>query len=195
MRRLILCGAAAAGLSILGATPGARADIVTYFKRVFWANNNWAAPYLQQDRASAAAPFTVMAENGWRRQNLLCDYHFTTDGKSLSMAGETRLRWILTQAPTDHRKVFVQKGPSEQDTQARLIAAQDGARRIQGNVAEMVVTNDDTPGRSADEVDAINQAALLSMPAPVMRASTGGSTTAGSSSAGASGGSGSSSGS
>ena len=57
-------------------------------------NVEWPEPFLQPDRAATVTPFALMIANGWRRQNLLSDYHFLDDGTQLNLAGET-------QAPLD----------------------------------------------------------------------------------------------
>ena len=66
----------------------------------------------------------LMADNGWRRQNLLCDYHFSDDGQELTSAGQSRLQWIASQAPSNRRVVFVQQGPAPQLTSNRLDTVQ-----------------------------------------------------------------------
>ena len=40
-----------------------------------------------------------MVANGWRRQNLLSDYHFNEENPQLNLAGETKVHYILTQMP------------------------------------------------------------------------------------------------
>jgi hypothetical protein len=60
-----------------------------------------------------------MIENAWRRQNLLAESHFTADN-SLSPAGQKKVRWILTQAPTQHRTIYVRRGETAEETVARV---------------------------------------------------------------------------
>src|SRR5580698_9865787 len=78
--------------------------------RDYHRNQAWPDPFIPGDRAAVKTPFMLMADNGWQRQNLLCEYHFSQDGQSLSQAGEYRLNWIATQAPQARRTVFVQRG-------------------------------------------------------------------------------------
>jgi len=60
-----------------------------------------------------------MIQNAWRRQNLLAECHFTTENK-LSPSGQQKVRWILTEAPIQHRTIYVRRGDSAEDTIARM---------------------------------------------------------------------------
>ncbi len=91
-------------------------------------NVEWPEPFLQPDRAATVAPFALMIANGWRRQNLLSDYHFLDDGAQLNLAGETRLRWILTQQPPNRRTIFVQRGLTQDLSMARVGMVQRDGR-------------------------------------------------------------------
>ena len=97
------------------------------FKRDYHRNKMWPEPFLQADRQATMAPFAIQTANGWRRQNLISDYHFQ-DSEQLTLAGEIKLRYILTQMPPGRRTVFVQQGTSAEVTQGRL-AAVDKPRR------------------------------------------------------------------
>jgi len=87
--------------------------------RDFAEVNNWPCPYVCWDREAVRAPIPGMIENAWRRQNLLADYHFTADN-NLSPAGKHKVRWILTEAPIQHRTIFVRRAESAEETVARV---------------------------------------------------------------------------
>src|SRR3990172_3467854 len=83
-------------------------------------NKMWPEPFLQADRKATIAPFGVMVANGWRRQNLLSDYHFNEENPQLNLSGETKVHYILTQMPPQRRTIFVQRGPTPDVTAARI---------------------------------------------------------------------------
>ncbi len=184
MRRFVLGGMVA--MSVCVATPQSMlaGEFWGKCKRIFSLNLDWPSPYIQQDRASVSAHFAAMTENGWRTQNLLCEYHFTPNGEKLTPAGEIRLKWILTQAPAQHRLVYLQKAGDPQETLARVEAVQKYAQLVQNAPASLVETDMETRGRPAEQVDVISRSALDSMPAPVLPAGSKGGTTAGSTNAG-----------
>ena len=63
--------------------------------------NRWPEPYTVCDQAAAVAPYCVMVTNGWRRQNMLGEYHFLPGTSLLTEAGRMKVRWILTPAPSN----------------------------------------------------------------------------------------------
>ena len=75
--------------------------------------NCWPKPFVCPDRQAVRAPFVVMVNNGWRFQNMLGDHHFASDTGELNEAGRIKVRWILTQAPQQHRSVYVYKALSK----------------------------------------------------------------------------------
>ena len=42
----------------------------------YYENHRWPYPYSYADQQAVRDPFVIMVQNGWRRQNLLADYHF-----------------------------------------------------------------------------------------------------------------------
>src|SRR5438046_1629053 len=75
----------------------------------FKRNNSWPQPFIAPDREAVCLPFDLMERNGWRKQTMICDYHFENDTARLTSAGEMKVRWILTQAPVQRRIVYVQR--------------------------------------------------------------------------------------
>ena len=74
------------------------------------ATRCWPEPFSAADREATIAPFGQMVANGWRRQNLISDYHFNDEDTQLTVAGEQKVRYILTQKPPSRRTIFVQQG-------------------------------------------------------------------------------------
>ncbi len=116
------------GLAALGGT--ARGGLIEAMARDTCEVNSWPNPYVGWDRAAQRAPYPGMIANAWRRQNLLADYHFGADGAQLSEAGQSKIRWILTEAPVEHRTVFVRRGETPQQTASRMDAVKEYALKV-----------------------------------------------------------------
>ncbi|MBN1852126.1 MAG: hypothetical protein JW829_05350 [Pirellulales bacterium] len=149
-------------------------DCLCCFKQGCLQNLCWPKPYIYPDRAAVAAPFALMIDNGWRRNNLLGDHHFTPDGSKLTTAGELKIRWILTQAPENRRSIFVQKTWVEETDTMRLEAVQLAASSVLpiGAIADVQPTHLQVEGQSADLVDRINTRFRESLPPPILPAAT-----------------------
>jgi hypothetical protein len=149
-------------------------------KRDFRRNEMWPEPFLQADRNATMAPFAIQTANGWRRQNLISDYHFQEATNQLTLAGETKLRFILTQMPPSRRTVFVQQGLSTEVTDARMHSVQRVSSRIvpEGMVANVVESNLPNEGWPAADIDAVTRKFIATTPDPRLPAggiSSGGS--------------------
>lgn len=149
------------------------------FKRDYHRNKMWPEPFLQADREATMAPFAIQIANGWRRQNLMSDYHFQEPTNQLTRAGETKLRYILTQMPPNRRTVFVQQGLTTDVTQARMAAVEKAAAQMvpPGMVAQVVESNLPNDGWSAEDIDAVTRKFNSSRPDP--RLPSGGASNAG----------------
>jgi hypothetical protein len=137
------------GLAVLGGT--VRAGLIEEMARDTCEVNRWPCPYNCWDRAAARAPFPGMIENAWRKQNVLADNHFGAEGDRLSEAGQTKVRWILTEAPIQHRTVFVRRGETPQQTAGRMNAVKEYALKIapEGGPPNILETNISPPGYPA----------------------------------------------
>lgn len=134
----------------------------------------WPWPYVCSDRMHVRAPFNVMVRNGWRRQNLLGDHHFSEDTGELTRAGELKVYWVMNQAPAEHRQVFVTRLHDRQLTEQRLAKVRSYARAIAfDNIPPLVSdTHLISEGRPAATVDSINTAFRDSMPIPTLPAAS-----------------------
>jgi len=174
MRQAII----AAIVVAIGASHASAAQVDTmawYIKCGFRQNVDWPWPYVCPDRTATRQPFNIMVQNGWRRQNLLGAHHFTPDGDKLSTAGELKVRWIMTQAPPDHRDVFVERSIDPTITTHRVAAARDYAEKvsIDGQTPVVEETYLLCEGRPASVVDAVNVRFQESMPPPVLPTASG----------------------
>jgi len=125
------------------------------FCRDYHRNVMWPQPFVQPDRRSVEMPFAIQVANGWRRQNMMSDYHFSEDNPQLTLAGESKLRHILTEMPPSRRVVYVQRGLTPEVTAQRLDTVHRAAHRmgLAADVAETDLPNDGWPA------DAINSVA------------------------------------
>lgn len=134
-----------------------------------WKRNNcWPDAFLPADRLAARAPFVVMVHNGWRRQNLVADHHFEEGTSTLNESGELKIRWIMTQAPRQHRTIYVHRASTPEQTAKRVEAAQTFAGKFatRGEAPVVQETDIDMVGLPAVRVDMIDRAWLESAPPP-----------------------------
>lgn len=133
-------------------------------------NNAWPAQFVEQDRANAAAPFDIMIRNGWRRQNLLGSHHFNEDCTQLTQAGKLRVQWILTQAPAEHRQLFVERSLNAEMTENRVATVNDFATTVvrDGYALPAQETHIVSDGRPAVTVDFVNTQFRENMPTPTL---------------------------
>lgn len=182
MARSILFALLAAVLTT--ATTGTPARAQNWFSEVsaemhvgYWRNTCWPKPFVYADRQAAFAPMHVMAENGWRRNNLLGNHHFTPDGMQLNTAGELRVRWILTQAPVHRRSIFVERAQDSETTGRRVQTVQQFASAVSPDGAATVFdTHIISEGKPAVDVDRTNNMFRANAPIPVLPAAADGGT-------------------
>jgi hypothetical protein len=82
--------------------------------------NVWPEPFVSHDRELVRGPFRQMADNGWRTQNTFSDYLFDPGSNELTVAGQAKLSYVLTQTPPHRRQVYVLEGTTQEDTAARV---------------------------------------------------------------------------
>lgn len=140
----------------------------------------WPEPFIHADRAATRSPFALQVANGWRRQNMLGDFHFEPSTGQLTEAGRLRVRWILTVCPSQHRLIYVHAAENAEETAARMAAVHQAMAQITPNstvpVMSTVLPDDGWP---ADQVDIIERKFRATMPAPRLPSGdTGGAGTA-----------------
>ena len=102
--------------------------------RDYHRNVDVARTLLAARPAATVAPFALKIANGWRRQNLMSRLSLPRRRRNqLNLAGETKLRWILTQQPPKRRTVFVQQGLTQRPEQARVGMVQRAADNVYGH--------------------------------------------------------------
>ncbi len=133
-------------------------------------NDTWPKQYLAAERANTQAPFEMMIQNGWRRQNLLGPHHFNQDCTQLADAGKLRVQWILTQPPAQHRQVFIERSINEDLTEARIAATNEFASKVitDGSIPSITDSHIMSSGRPATVVNYVNTTFRDNMPTPVL---------------------------
>lgn len=147
------------------------------FKQSYMANSIWPSQYIPSARCAVNAPFAGMVNNGWRRQNLMGQYHFNPETQELTEAGRLKASWTLTQAPMQRRNLFVQQATTEEKTAERVQSLQEFAANLSttgepGQISETDIREYEHP---ATRVDATFVGFREAQPAPVLPAASGGS--------------------
>jgi hypothetical protein len=132
-------------------------------------NNCWPEPFVRTDRAAVRIPFDIMIHRGWQEQNLISGHYFKEDGTELNEAGQVKVRWILTDAPRQHRTIYVQFGSTPQQTATRVAAVQDMAGRYvtaSEQMPQVVPVAMSAASWSAEQADAVGRKFQSTMPDP-----------------------------
>jgi hypothetical protein len=164
-------------LAIAGATLPSLADDCLGICRDFKRRNCWPEPFVAPDRQAVREPMAIMIAHGWERQNMLHEQYFE-DGKStLNEAGRLKIRWILNEAPSTHRVVYVRRADNPADTQARIESVHAYMAQLQPGTmqAPVLETNMSPPSWPADRMDVLNRKFFDAIPAPKLSGDSGGS--------------------
>jgi hypothetical protein len=108
-------------------------------------NNAWPQPFSDDSARQATAPFDVMKHNGWRLHNTLGNEFFREGDGALLASGHKRINWIASQAPAHCRVVYVLRGNSPAETDARLASVRETLNRNAYGTAPQVMVTDVEP--------------------------------------------------
>lgn len=127
------------------------------YRARFYSNVEWPKIYIPAARQSVCSTYDAMINNGWRRQNLLGDYHFNKETNELTDAGKLKVNWILSQAPVQRRNVYVQRAGREFETTARVAAVHQYAGKMSPSVGQVNVSDTHivAEGHPASSVDSV----------------------------------------
>lgn len=133
----------------------------------FARNVAWPQPFRGADSLSVVAPFEVMRDNGWRENNTLGTTLFSTEN-ALSEAGAIKVQWIVTQAPQNHRIVYVKSGTTELETSARIESVQLAVSQIipSGPLPQILVTDIEPATSSGAYQTLVHRALIKTTPTP-----------------------------
>ncbi|QDT55145.1 hypothetical protein Pan44_31870 [Caulifigura coniformis] len=123
----------------------------------FHANHYWPYPYNVQDRDDVRLALQTQVDNGWCAATTMYDYHFDAGTHLLNSAGQQHLNWIFTQAPPQHRHIYISTAPDTAQNDVRMQSVQKALAGYAGGEASMPVTLRATHplGRPATEVEQI----------------------------------------
>lgn len=136
-------------------------------------NNKWPEPFPELDRPPVHSTMETMIQNGWRRQNLLSDFHFEPETGQLNAAGQEKLRWILWEVPEKHRMVYVARTVNPSETAARLGSVQKLASQLVRSGETPPILESELPpiGWPSSQIEIIHRKFLESTPVPRLKPS------------------------
>ena len=165
-KRLALVG------MIVAITAGnASADWHSFWHRFnvdYHRNNAWPHPFREMAAAQTRAPFEVQRHNGWQLHNTISHELFRPGDGGLTYAGQQQLVNIITVVPVEQRTVFVVRGASQAETEARLASVQSSLERMtQGGQTPPVMIVDRAPATNSGAMAAaVNREWLKVIPKP-----------------------------
>ncbi|TWT82510.1 hypothetical protein CA13_39730 [Planctomycetes bacterium CA13] len=109
--------------------------------------NAWPDPFNEADAINVVQPFEVMKHNGWRMHNTIGHDLFRQGDGALSASGNNRVCWIATQAPESRRTVYVLRGKSPEETNARVASVRQTLASVHmvGPPPQVIVTEKEQP--------------------------------------------------
>jgi hypothetical protein len=143
----------------------------------YYQNTIWPNQYIGPSRRGICQATQLMIENGWRRHNLLGNFHFDRETGALSEAGKLKVEWILTQSAPNRRTIFIERSIDTEKNAERQEAVQQFAADLSSGVVDVRETYVRDHGHRAASVDAVftGFGAAQRVPALPPSASAGGS--------------------
>ncbi len=131
-------------------------------------NNAWPDPFNEVDAADVISPFEIMKANGWKMHNTIGHELFRGGDGALLASGYRRVHWIATQAPTARRTVYVLRGNSQQETDARVDSVRHTLANlyVNGPTPAVLVTDVEPATASGAWATKINREWLEHLTAP-----------------------------
>lgn len=158
--------------SLCGIAPSsAQADWGTFWHRqhVNQARvNAWPQPFTDVDARQTVESFEVMKRNGWRLHNTIGTELFRDSDAALVSAGHNRIHWIVSQAPADRRVIYVLRGRSIEETEARLASVRQSIAAVNygGPPPQLMLTDIEPTTASGAWATQINRDWMEALPAP-----------------------------
>jgi hypothetical protein len=137
-------------------------------------NNCWPQPFRGADANSVVAPFEIMRNNGWRENNTLGSLLFSKQN-TVSEAGQLKIEWIVTQAPSNQRIVYVKSGRNKEETAARVESVQLAVSQLipTGPLPQILVTDIEPTTSSGAYQTLVHRALIKTTPTPRLGQFTG----------------------
>ena len=160
------------GLSLIAISAGdASADWSSFWHKfhVDTARNNaWPDPFNEADARDTMAPFEIMKQNGWKLHNTIGHDLFREGDGVLMASGSNQVRWIATQAPQSRRTIYVLKGHSRLETEARLASVRQtlSGMNLDGSQPSVEVTSVSPARASGIWAAKISREGVAAIPKP-----------------------------
>ena len=140
----------------------------------FHAAHYWPYPYYIWSRNRVMDTISAHEQNGWQDATTIYEYHFDPDTNELNDSGKLHLRWVLLNAPSKYRTLFIQTSGEEGVNEMRTVGVKQYASRLMAGqeIPPVVYRNVISVGRPAGEIDYIRNAELGSMPQPRISVNT-----------------------
>ncbi len=182
MKRINKCGQALVAILLVATgTTSATADWHEFWHNLhvgYHRNNAWPDPFNELDANQVVAPFQVMKHNGWKMHNTIGHELFRAGDGALLASGYKRVRWIATQAPPQRRSVYVLRGQTSEETEARVAAVNEtlASFEINGPKPTVLITDVEPGTASGEWATKINREWLEQIAAPRLPSSSGSGT-------------------
>ncbi|TWU45568.1 hypothetical protein Q31b_07430 [Novipirellula aureliae] len=139
-------------------------------------NNAWPDPFNEVDALQVTAPFEVMKHNGWRTHNTVGNELFRASDGQLSPSGTNHVKWVATQAPVERRVIYVLRGRTEEETNARVASVHHtlASCYIVGAPPQVIVTEKQQPTVSGNWANQITRKWMEVLPKPMLPERTAG---------------------
>ncbi len=175
MKRRTLLGIALGCL--LPGVAGADDGCCHQFNVDYHRNIAWPQPFRETSAMQTREYFQVISQNGWRAQNSLGSEVFRAEDQMLTLSGQERLRRIVQSNPEDRRVVFVYRGRTPVETEARLAMVRKAIEDIavDGPAPPVMITDIRPPTSSGAWVTNIQRERVKNLPPPVLPEQTEGS--------------------
>lgn len=135
----------------------------------YHAAHYWPWPYVCQDRAVIEGTSLTQIENGWLTATTLYDFHFDSETGELNTSGRRHLQWVLTHVPEEYQQLHVAESFQPGVTDLRSASVENELAQMSASLNVPVSLRVAAPlTRSASTVEAIDRAAIQSMPAPTI---------------------------
>lgn len=160
-----------AGLLVIVAASPVAADWNSFWHGVdvdYQRNNAWPHPFSELAAAQTRMPFVVQKMNGWRLHNTISHELFRDGDGVLTAAGQQQLQQIATQNPPEHRVVYVVRGATPNETEARVASIRSSLARMNLQTAppDVLVTDRVPATGSGAMAAAVNRARMQTLPPP-----------------------------
>ena len=143
-------------------------------------NNAWPDPFNELDAMSVITPFEAMKHNGWVLHNTIGPHQFRESDGALKTSGQEALAWIAREAPPNRRQVYVVRGATEEETQARIHSVKETLAQlnVSGPLPTVALTDRHPHTASGAWANKVNRAWLEQLPPPKLPTTSAAGTTA-----------------